>query len=111
MLHYRQGLEHESIYLPAINNIAWILATSSDPELRDGDQALRHAEHAASASGHRDFGVLDTLAAAHAESGDFENAVRWQSEAIRLAPESYKADLRSRLNFYQNSQPFHKNKP
>jgi tetratricopeptide (TPR) repeat protein len=63
------------------NNLAWLLATTPDPALRDGPRALRHARAALEQA--RIAAWLDTLAAAHAECGHFEAAVRAEAEACR----------------------------
>jgi hypothetical protein len=41
------------------------------------------------------------LAAAHAEAGDFKQAIKWQTRAIDLAPEDKKEECRKRLNLYK----------
>ncbi len=80
------------------NNLAWLLATTSDQALRDGPRALRHA-HAALEHG-RIGAWLDTLAAAHAECGDFEAAVKTEAEAYdRSSPRN--DAFRQRLQAYQ----------
>ena len=103
---YRTGLKHDPVYLPASNNLAWLLATSRDRSLRSGNEALRYAQHAAAADGHESFAILDTLAAAHAEVGQFENAIRWGTKAVQLAPAKYRDELTSRLQLYKESKPF-----
>jgi predicted Zn-dependent protease len=80
------------------NNLAWLLATTPDPALRDGPRALRHA-HAALKLG-RTAAWLDTLAAAHAECGDFKAAVRAEVEAYRCSGGGNEA-FRQRLQAYQ----------
>ena len=49
---------------------------------------------------------LDTLAAAHAENGEFDEAQKWQLKAIDLAPAHEKAELHARLELYKTGQPF-----
>lgn len=67
----------------ARNNLAWILATSEDPAIRDGQRALELIRPlAASEGGWQHF---DTLAAAYAAAADLDGAVRAQSLAIREA--------------------------
>lgn len=89
------------------NNRAWMLATCPDPEFRDGEEALEHAQIICQATNHRKSEFLDTLAAAHAERGEFDAAVKWQSEAIRLAPSTTnRDDFRKRLELYQSQRPF-----
>ena len=107
ILHYQEGLNSDPIYIPAINNMAWILATSSNPSLRNGPEAVRRAEHAAAADGYSSLGVLDTLAAAYAEAGDFPAAVHWQTKALELAPKSFNAQtFQSQLKPYKQSKPY-----
>ena len=57
-------------------------------------------------SGKDDFGMLDTLAAAYAESGQFVEAVRWQTKAVELAPAGAKVDAQSRPERYQVGKPY-----
>jgi tetratricopeptide (TPR) repeat protein len=70
-----------------LNNYAYALATAPREDLRDGAAALRAATRAAELTGEQDPNVLDTLAAAHAEAGDFEQAIRVAQRAVRLARE------------------------
>ena len=89
------------------NNMAWILATCPDPEYRDGKAALEHAQTICEASNHSKSEYLDTLAAAHAQLGEFEAAVKWQTEAIRVAPAAANRDgFQARLELYQSEQPY-----
>jgi len=80
------------------NNLAWLLATTTDHALRDGSRAVRHARAALE---HGRVGAwLDTLAAAHAECGDFEAAVRAEAEAYARSSPSNET-FRLRLEAYQ----------
>ena len=88
------------------NAMAWTLAASSDPNLRNGKKALKFAEMAVTATKRNDPGYLDTLAAAYAELGQFTNAVRVQQEAILLLKDDgTKRDYLSHLNLYQSNTP------
>ena len=49
---------------------------------------------------------IATLAAAYAEAGDFENAVKWQTKGIELAPAIRQATFRSLLEFYKAEMPY-----
>ena len=69
----------------ALNNLAWIRATSPDPTLRDAAEAVRLAERSCSRSKNPDSGQLDTLAAAYAAAGDFDRAVETAERAAQLA--------------------------
>ena len=91
----------------AYNQLAWMKATCPDAAVRDGKQAVEYATKLCKLSDWKNQNDLDTLAAAYAEMGDFENAVKWQSEVCRLAPEEEKADCQSRLELYKSGKPFH----
>ena len=56
-----------------LNNFAWVLATSPDDKVRDGKRAIELATKAAELSSYNVPHILSTLAAAYAETGDFEN--------------------------------------
>src|SRR5207302_3625812 len=72
-------------YAAAHNNLAWYRATCPDPAFRDGGLAVRHARRACELSGWGSPVFLSTLAAAHAEAGEFDQAVRWGREGVERA--------------------------
>jgi tetratricopeptide (TPR) repeat protein len=78
---YTRALEINPFFVDAYNNKAWILATSSDQRIRDGAQAVRLATKAVELK--PDISSMDTLAAAHAATGNFETAVDLQTKAIQ----------------------------
>lgn len=91
----------------ALNDYAWLLATSSHERLRNGQQALTLAMQAVSRN--RSPAYLDTLAAAYAETGKFERAVQTQQEALALVPEgdtALMAELESHLQAFQAGDPW-----
>ena len=89
------------------NNLAWILATCPDKDLRDAPRAVTLAEQAARSTNYADASTLDTLAAAYAESGAFEKAVMTERKAIELTPATSRSDLQRRLDLYLSGQPYH----
>jgi tetratricopeptide (TPR) repeat protein len=83
------------------NNLAWILATAEDPALRDGKKAVAYARKAVEKGDNPVW--LDTLAAAHAECGDFASAVAAAREAYRLSDPPSESILR-RMEIYEGGQ-------
>ena len=69
-----------------INNYAWLLATAIDPVVRDGDRAVEIMKELLKGEP-ESAGWVDTLAAAYAEAGQFEQAVVTQDHAIQLFKE------------------------
>ncbi|MCE9547826.1 MAG: tetratricopeptide repeat protein [Planctomycetia bacterium] len=88
------------------NSLAWFSATYPDEHFRDGERALLHARIAALGSGQNNPAILETLAAACAETGDFPEAVRWQEQALRLYFGQPKPEAQQRLKLYEAGRPF-----
>jgi Flp pilus assembly protein TadD/peroxiredoxin len=83
--HYREALRLRPGWAFPANNLAWLLATDSDPGIRDGAEALRLARAVVQADHGQNPATLSTLAAAHAETGDFPGAIAALHKAIDLA--------------------------
>jgi serine/threonine protein kinase/tetratricopeptide (TPR) repeat protein len=91
----------------AHNNLGWLLATGPD-RVRDGKRAVEHATRACELSAWKEAGAIDTLAAAHAEAGDFAKAVERQKQALDF-PAFVAADGeggRQRLALYAERKAF-----
>ena len=82
--HYRESLHLEPDSPETLNGLSWILATSSKHEFRDGEEAVQLAKRACELTGYRNPKVLNTLAAAYAETGNFTEAVKVAEKAINL---------------------------
>jgi hypothetical protein len=68
-----------------LDELAWLLATFPDSNVRDGNEAVRVAERACNLTNRRVPAFLATLAAAYAEAGDFSRAVASAEEAVSKA--------------------------
>ena len=96
----------------ALNGRAWIWATCAAAKYRDGKQAVALATRASERTEWKEPGVLDTLAASYAESGDFDAAVKWQTKANAMFPEGKeKSEGAARLKLYQARKPYRENTP
>jgi len=84
------------------NNLAWILATQPESQFRNGPEATKLALHAVTLTGENP-GMLDTLAAAYAESGQFANAVATAQSAIQKAGDSGQTNLASEIESHLKS--------
>ncbi len=83
--HYRETLNVDSNNPVVLNNLAWILATTSKPELRNGKEAVQLATRAVELTDRRVPHFIGTLAAAYAETGQFSKAVQIAQTARVLA--------------------------
>jgi tetratricopeptide (TPR) repeat protein len=88
------------------NGLAWTLATHVDETIRNGKEAVEHAQIACKLTDWSDFAAMDTLAAAYAETSDFDIAVEHQSRACDLAPDAQKAEAVKRLELYKSKVPY-----
>lgn len=92
----------------ALNEVAWFYATYPENAARDGKRAVELAKKACDLTQWNDAQILDTLAAAYAETSDFSEAVKWQTQALSL-PEALAEDrpgMKQRLQLYQKHQAY-----
>jgi protein O-mannosyl-transferase len=94
------------------NNLAWLLATSSDASIRDGNRAIEVAEQAVQLSGGKNPVYLSTLAAACAESGRFAEAKEIARRALQAAQSqgnsTLATTLRDEIALYELGLPYRK---
>lgn len=94
------------------NQIAWLLATCPDDKVRNGKQAVEHATRVCELTAWEQPFFYDTLAAAYAEAGQFDKAVRWQEKALEhpdFEKKLSKVELpkaRCRLELYKSGKSY-----
>lgn len=104
------GLNRDPTHAVLRANLAWMLATSPADTVRDGTRAVELAEQLCAEQGWSNPYALDTLAAALAERGDFEQAIGYANSALMLAQEA--KDTRRaeavtrRIEGYRNAKPY-----
>jgi tetratricopeptide (TPR) repeat protein len=109
--HYIAALQTKADYLPAMVSLAWIYATDSgEVGTQHAAEAVRLAEQACQISGCKQNGLLDTLAAAYANAGRFEEAVKTGEEAFSIAKavgeNNFADSIRARIDLYKKGSPF-----
>ena len=103
------GIASPSLKSGVLNNLAWVLATSPDDSLRNGKRSVELATEAASLSDYKEPYILSTLAAAYAEVGDFEAAIKWSKKAIdlgRRGEHDNVEQLEQELNSFEKKEPW-----
>ena len=109
--HYHRVLELDTNSVPALNNLAWLLATASDPRLRNGKEAVRLAEWACQLTQYQEAFLVGTLAAAYAEAGRFDDAAASAQNAHVLAlaqgQEAIAATNEWLLELYKSGRAYH----
>jgi len=88
------------------NSLSWWLATSAEPQCRDGIRAVELATKACELSKWKNDSHIDTLAAALAEAGDFDQAQNRLQQAIDMAPESHTESRAKRMALFKDRKPY-----
>jgi hypothetical protein len=108
---YRQALKVDPKETGVLNNLAWLLATAPDAQVRNGAEAVELAERACALTQNRRTVFVGTLAAAYAEAGRFEEATASAERACKLADGAGENDLlkfnERLLRYYRARQPYH----
>jgi hypothetical protein len=94
----------------AANNLAWQLATHEASVGGDPGHAVVFARRACELTGNREYAYLDTLAAAYANEGRFNDAVTIAQKAIELARTAGQtqavSEITGRLELYRSGHAY-----
>ncbi len=108
VVFYLKALRLSPDYIAPLVSLAWLSATHPNPAYRNGTRAVGYAERARKIT--EDMGTLDTLAAAYAEAGRFNEAVETAQKAVSLArkPEEQVLvdDIQKRIELYKSGKPY-----
>jgi tetratricopeptide (TPR) repeat protein len=108
--NWTKALELKPNSVEALNNLAWLLATSDDVSLEDANRAIKYAERACELTENKNPSMTDTLAAAYAAAGRFEEAVKTAVQAVEAAKSRGKEDLaneiQNRIKLYESGQRY-----
>jgi hypothetical protein len=102
---FEKSVEADPEYPSSLITLAWLLVAANKRELRDGRKAVELALKACELTEWKIPRYLETLAAAYARTGEFEQAVKWQEKAIegmKSFDPSFRRGAQERLHSYQN---------
>jgi tetratricopeptide (TPR) repeat protein len=105
-----------------LNNLAWVLATSTNDDLRNGKRAIELARRACEVTEYKMPHILSTLASGYAEDGDFEEAIKWIEKGLEVneareidevvteeEKERQRKSLEKELESYRQKKPWREN--
>jgi len=104
--HFTWSLNIKPNLPSVLNNLAWIRATHPNAKLRNGTHAVELAERCCKLSNYQLGATLDTLAAAYAEEGQYDTAIKWQKKLIELTPLAGRGKMQTRLELYKTRKPY-----
>ena len=102
---YQRALKVNPNEAVVYNDLAWLLATCGEKDIRSPAEAIKYAKKAVELDpeeGH----YLDTLAAAYAANGDFEQATETGLEAVKRLEEAEQYEADQRVSLYIEKKPY-----
>jgi len=103
---YARAIDLDPKFEHAYRNGAWLLATCPDDAVRDAGGALQGAQAALDCGYGERHAALDTLAAALANAGRFDEAIGTMQQAIEIAPDDMVPEYQARQQLYESGEPF-----
>ena len=110
MKHFRDALQRDPNDYETLTWLARVLAADENSAVRNGKEAVSLAERAANLTAGEQPFVLDTLAMAYAEAGDFRSANASAQKAIQVASatgaQKTIPEMEQRLQLYQSDKAY-----
>lgn len=108
LVEFRETAERFPRSADAQNSVAWLLSTCPEPRIRNGPEAVTRAILACELTQWKDSSYLDTLAAAYAECGEFDQAMKFINEAVaKMSPTSeFRQDIEEHLASFRRREPW-----
>jgi tetratricopeptide (TPR) repeat protein len=106
---YNEAIRLDPKGTAELNAFAWLLATCMDAKYRDGKRAVELATKACELTQWKDAWMIDTLAVAYGESGDFKQAIMFEKKAIEGLTEDKQSgdECRARLRLFEQKKSYH----
>lgn len=90
----------------ALRGMAWIMSTAPDQRLRNAEEGVKLAQKAMELDGNNDPRYVETLAAAYANSGQFDAAAELLKHALESAKGDAAGRIQAQLAVYKEGKPF-----
>lgn len=94
--YYQEAIRLMPDNAEVLNNLAWMFAASPSETIRNGPEAIRLSERACELTAYKKALFIGTLAAAYAEAGRFEDAVKMAERAQTVALAAKENDIAAR---------------
>lgn len=109
---YEKGTRFSPKDADVLTNFGWFQATCPEDSLRNGKQALEKSKRACELTHWQDYHPVDNVAAAWAEIGDFDNAVKYETQALNLKGinATTRKAMQGRLELYRQHKPYRQSK-
>jgi protein O-mannosyl-transferase len=105
-----KALELQPNSVDVINSMGWLFATSGDVTAEKANQAIGYARRACELTGYNNAEYLDTLGAAFAAAGKFEEAKTTAGKALSIATasgqEKLAGEIENRIKLYETGRPY-----
>jgi tetratricopeptide (TPR) repeat protein len=103
---YENALKIEPDDTGVLNNLAWVLATSTEDGLRNGKRSIELAKKACELTKYEKPHILSTLASGYAETGNWDEARKWSEKAIAAGEGEVVEQLKKELESYKEKKPW-----
>ena len=103
---YEKSFKADPNFTASYSKLAFLYATCPEDEFRNGQEAVKLAQKACEFNDYKFYVCITVLAAAYAETGDFESAVKYQKKALEMADDLAKEEYEKRLEAYKAKKPW-----